>query len=140
MELPIGIRILAISAGVVGSLAALAALLFALMGAGILFQSKETLAPWVGTTFLIAGSFALLLMLPLVVFAIGAWQGRGWAWWLGIVWFGLAAASAVLNTLTQFVSRGWLQSITWGGVALLLSGIVWYLLTPTVRHVFLSAS
>ncbi len=139
MEQPLGLRILAISAGVFGSLAVLAALLLALMGAVILIKNNEALSGWVGTALLVGGILGLLGVLPLVVFAIGAWQGRGWAWWLGLVWFGLAAATGIYNALISFTSPGIRNIPVWIGIALVAGGVVWYLLTPMVRQVFHSA-
>lgn len=136
MKQPVGVRILAISVGVLGSLATLTTLLLALLGAVILFTDQSAQGPWVGTVLIGAAGVALLLVLPLVAFAVGAWQGRRWAWWLGIVWFGLAALNALGRAAVSFTPYDWPQSIVLGAVALLLGGVVWYLLSAPVRQFF----
>jgi hypothetical protein len=72
----------------------------------------------------------IVLSLLYFLFAIGAWQTRPWAWWIGLM-----APVLTLLYLVSVLTRG-------GAAALVLFGLIvpiimlWYLLTPQGRQAF----
>ena len=78
----------------------------------------------------VRGWVLIFLSLLYLLFAVGAWQTRGWAWWVGL----LASVLTILH-LVSVLARG-------GAAVLVLFGLIvpvimlWYLLSPTGRQVF----
>jgi hypothetical protein len=72
----------------------------------------------------------IILSLLYFLFAVGAWQTRAWAWWVGLL-----VPVLTLLYLVSVLTRG-------GAAVLVLFGLtvpvimLWYLLTPLGRQAF----
>ena len=72
----------------------------------------------------------IVLSLLYLLFALGAWQARPWAWWIGLL-----ASGLTLLFLASVLARG-------GPPVLVLFGLIapvsmlWYLLSPTGVQAF----
>jgi hypothetical protein len=78
----------------------------------------------------VRGWALIVLSLLYFLFAVGAWQTRAWAWWVGLL-------VPVLTILFLFGVLLWGGSIVLVLVWLIIPIImIWYLLTPQGRQAF----
>jgi hypothetical protein len=76
------------------------------------------------------GGVLVVLALLYLVFVLGAWHMRNWAWWVGL----LASVLSILYVVRALLGGG---SIIVGLVVLIIPlVIIWYLLSPPGRHIF----
>lgn len=76
------------------------------------------------------GGFLVVLVLVYLVSAVGAWRMRNWAWWVGL----LVSVLSILYVVRVLLGGG---SIAIGlCVLLILLIIIWYLLSPMGRQIF----
>jgi hypothetical protein len=130
MKRPIGVTILAVIAIIYGIFSLLLALL-GLLGSALLASgaSGAAIKYSAGTLVYATISDAILGILYLV-FGIGAFQLKGWAWTVGVV----ALALDILRNIVSIVMRGFsVIPIITIVIALLL---LWYLVRPNVRAAF----
>ncbi len=130
MKRPVGVTILAVIAIIYGIFSLLLAFL-GVIGIGLEASGLATAAIKyeVGTLAYAAISDAILGILYLV-FGIGAFRLKGWAWTTGIV----ALVLDVVRHIVGYVISGFgAFSIITGVIALLL---IWYLFRPNVRAAF----
>ena len=135
MQRPTGVTIPAILAAIVGFLGLCAA--FALIGLGGVFGSllgarvSEGAGFFVGVLGVIVGGITLLIALLELVFAYGAWNLRPWAWLLGITTEVIAGVLALIRLIGgRGLAGGEIISMAIAAI------IVYYLLTPEVKHAF----
>ena len=76
------------------------------------------------------GGFLIFLSLLYLLFAVGAWQTRAWAWWVGL----LVSVLSIL-TLVSLLLQGEpvVLVLIWLIVPII---ILWYLLIPEGRQAF----
>lgn len=130
---PVGVTIvaiLAILAGAIGICWTITLSGFAAVGwlTGALFGA-EGLQDWGNATLVgaIAGVFSAVLSL---VFGIGAWRLRPWAWWVGLI--------AMLISLVNPIIALFNGDIVPGLFGLIIPGaLLIYLLLPGTRQAFL---
>ena len=121
---PTGVTILAVLAAIGGVLGILGGV--ALLGLGGLAATSGVL----GGSIAIFGLIAIVQSVLALAFAYGAWTLKPWAWTLGIVAEGIGIALAVL-----FIING--SSITSQAISIIIAGgIIYYLMTPTVKAAF----
>ncbi len=122
MERPTGVTILAI-------LEIIAGILMFLGAAGMMvLASMGSAVPMAGIVF---GVFAVIMALVLVILGIiafilayGLWNGKGWAWWLAIIF---SVISIIVNIL----------SLPGGIIGIIIAVIILYYLTrPHVKEFF----
>ena len=76
------------------------------------------------------GGFLAVLALSYMVFAVGAWRMRNWAWWVGL----LVSVLSILYVGRVLLGGG---PIVIGLFVLIIPIIIiWYLLSPTGRQAF----
>ena len=76
------------------------------------------------------GGFLAALALLYMVFAVGAWRMLNWAWWVGL----LVSVLSILYVVRVLLGGG---SIVIGLFVLLIPLIIiWYLLSPMGRQIF----
>lgn len=133
MQRPFGITILAILAILSGLWGVLKGLVIAGIGGAV--------ATWVAPTHPLAGAvvggiaaawgiIALVLGLFLLVFGVGAWGLKAWAWSLGVLTEAGNLIWSLLVALGPGTLRGQLPAI------LVAGGILFYLTTPEVKRAF----
>lgn len=130
MKRPVGVTVLAVIAIIYGIFSLLLAFLavvgIALQASGVGARASAFDA---GTLAYAAISDAILGILFLV-FGIGAFSLKGWAWTVGVV----VLVLEVVRDIVAIVRSGFgVFSIVTGVIALLL---IWYLFTPNVRAAF----
>ena len=116
---------LALVQGIVGTLVGLVWL----QVASLFDQESGVMSSLIVMMAELRGWLLIVLALMYFVFAAGAWQALGWAWWIGL----LVSALSML-TLVSILLKG-------GSVVLVLVCLIvpiimiWYLLTPEGRQV-----
>jgi uncharacterized membrane protein (DUF2068 family) len=76
------------------------------------------------------GGLLVVLALLYLVFVVGAWRMRNWAWWVGL----LASVLSILYIVRALLGGG---SIVVALCVLIIPLIIiWYLLSPTGRQTF----
>jgi hypothetical protein len=76
------------------------------------------------------GGLLVVLALLYLVFVVGAWGMRDWAWWVGL----LASVLSILYVVRAVLGGG---SIVIGVFVLIIPFIIiWYLLSPTGKQIF----
>jgi uncharacterized membrane protein (DUF2068 family) len=76
------------------------------------------------------GGLLVVLAVLYLVFAVGAWRMRNWAWWAGL----LASVLSILYVARALLGGG---SIVIGVFVLIIPlVIIWYLLSPMGRQIF----
>lgn len=76
------------------------------------------------------GGFLIFLSLLYLLFAVGAWQIRAWAWWVGL----LVSVLSMLTLVSLLLQREPVVLVLiWLIVPII---ILWYLLTPEGRQAF----
>ena len=120
------IAILSGAVGVlIGGVAALAGTFLDVQAAG-----KMTAQGMSGLALLIIGLGVVITGVAQIIFGVGLWQLRGWAWTLGVVLESLAFLGALGGLFTGAFT---VQSI----ITLVISGaLLFYLLNPRVRKLF----
>ncbi len=128
MQRPMGVTVIAVVAAVFGVLGVLGGLMAlaggALLGSFIAASGGE--AAGVGPLLMIGGLLALAGSVLTIVFAVGCWTAKPWAWVLGLVSAGLNVVSALLAG----IGPGFIVTIAINGL------IVYYLMTPPVKAYF----
>jgi uncharacterized membrane protein (DUF2068 family) len=142
---PIGVSVVAILAFLLGLLLVLIGLFIAVLGiaggaatsslresfgASLSADSDAAIA----ATFAVIGVVVGLFGFVAILFAIGAWRLKGWAWWLGLILSALYALASLSGVST---ARNAGTSLTAPLVQLVIGVVVFvYLLTPGVRRAF----
>jgi hypothetical protein len=129
MERPRHLTIIASLALVQGFMVALVALIW--------FGIASFFAPGVGITSPLIvmmaeakGGVLVVLALLYLVFVVGAWHMRNWAWWVGL----LASVLSILYVVRALLGGG---SIVIALCVLIIPLIIiWYLLSPTGKQIF----
>jgi hypothetical protein len=76
------------------------------------------------------GGFLIFLSLLYLLFAVGAWQTRAWAWWVGL----LVSVLSMLTLVSLLLQREPVVLVLiWLIVPII---ILWYLLIPEGRQAF----
>ncbi|MEZ4519906.1 MAG: hypothetical protein R3C44_24760 [Chloroflexota bacterium] len=124
------ISILAILAGAIGICWAITLSGFATVGwfTGALFGSAG-LQDWGNSAVIGAISGAVGAVLS-IIFGVGAWQLRPWAWWWGIIAMAVSLISPIISLFNGDIIPGMFGLIIPGAVLL-------YLLIPGTRQAFL---
>lgn len=133
MLVRIGVILVAWVAIISGILGALAGGLAVIAGALLDVQApltRFTIEGASGLALLIVGLAFAIAGVAQIIFGIGLWQFRGWAWTLGVA----------IQTMTLLGALGGLFTGAFtvqSAVSILISGgILLYLLTPRVRKLF----
>jgi hypothetical protein len=127
-ERPVGVTVIAI-------LAILAGLGY-LVGALALFGVSKTLLTSLqlgglgGTTGLTAATLLVVMGALDIVFGVGALMLKQWAWWMGVVLFGVALAA---NLTLMFSAQFTATTLVMGVIA---AAILGYMLTDNARAAF----
>ena len=134
MKRPVGVTILAVIAIIYGIFSLLLALL-GLLGSALLASgaSGAAIKYSAGTLVYATISDAILGILYLV-FGIGAFQLKGWAWTVGVV----ALALDILRNIVSIVMRGFsVPGIVIPIITIVIALVLlWYLFRPNVRAAF----
>lgn len=134
MQRPTGVTILAILAvigGILGILGSLALIGIGGAAAGIGAAANQGAAGLGGAVVVLIGLGSLLSAVLSLVFGIGAWGLRPWAWTLGVFAEALSLVLSLLGLLGRSGNAGGrLLS------AVIAAGILYYLFRPAVRHAF----
>jgi uncharacterized membrane protein (DUF2068 family) len=131
---PIGISVMAILAFLFGLLVTLLGALFIAGGAAASNSLSSSFGSVIGGALAVVGVIILLLGLLYLVFAVGAWKLKGWAWWLGVIGSVLFILLGILS-YSGASSTG--DSPTGAIVFIVISVLIFlYLLTPGVRRAF----
>jgi hypothetical protein len=129
MQRPNGVTIhavLAIIGGVLGLLASVA--LIGLGGAAAAGGAAQGAA--MGGLAAVFGGIGLISSLLSLAFGIGAWMLKPWAWTLGIISQGLSILLSIFAIINGSGIGSQIISI------LIAGGILYYLMTPTVKQAF----
>jgi len=131
---PIGISIMAILAFLFGLLIALIGVIFIVGGAAAGSSLDSSFGSLLAGAVAVIGGIVLLFGLLYIVFAIGAWKLKGWAWWLGLI----GSVLFILGGISSYSSASSAGDSTGGSIGSLVIAIVIfvYLLTPGVRRAF----
>ncbi len=126
---PAGVTIIAVIA-IIGAIIGLCGPGVLTLGSGAALSLGGVLGFGVGAIGLIAGLLGLIGPIIQLIFGIGALNLKGWAWWMGIIGFGVSVVGALLDLFNgQNLSEAVLPSI----IPILLFV---YLLLPNVRAAF----
>ena len=131
---PIGISIMAILAFLFGLLITLLGALFIVGGAAVSNSVSSSFGLLVGGALAVLGAIVLLFGLLYIVFAIGAWKLKGWAWWLGLI----GSVLFILGGIASYSAASSAGTSTGGSLVSLVVAVVIfvYLVTPGVRRAF----
>ncbi|RLE72819.1 MAG: hypothetical protein DRJ37_01965 [Thermoprotei archaeon] len=155
---PLGVTILAILSGISGIFSILAAIGFgALMGLGMMAMLREAIREYgrvlpiaipIGTIVLIIAAILFIMGLIDLAIAWGLWTGKGWAWWLVIIFTGLGILMQLGNLGLTLLGTVALLSYpralpgTIFSIVIILVGlginvlIIWYFFRPHVKAYF----
>ena len=120
---------LAIISGIAGALAGGFA---ALAGAALDFAAagKFNVEGVSGIALVVIGLMFMIAGVAQIIFGIGLWQLRGWAWTLGVVLHSITLLGALGGLFTgAFTAQSLITIVISGGILL-------YLLSPRVRNLF----
>lgn len=78
----------------------------------------------------VRGWSLVVLSLLYLLFVVGAWQTRAWAWWVGL----LVSALSILTLASILLKGGWVVLVLVGLIVPIV--MLWYLLSPTGRQAF----
>lgn len=129
MERPRHLTIIASLAFVQGFMVTLVALIW--FGIASVF-STDSGTKWPLLVMMAEAKGGLLVVLALLylVFVVGAWGMRDWAWWVGL----LASVLSILYVVRALLGGG---SIVIALCVLIIPLIIiWYLLSPTGKQIF----
>jgi hypothetical protein len=129
MERPRHLTIIASLAFVQGFMVTLVALIW--FGIASVF-STDSGTKWPLLVMMAEAKGGLLVVLALLylVFVVGAWHMRNWAWWVGL----LASVLSILYVVRALLGGG---SIVIALCVLIIPLIIiWYLLSPTGKQIF----
>jgi len=91
-ERPLGVKVLAILAGVTG-------VAMVLMSMGMLSSFSETLSG-----FEALGGLIVVVGLFYIAYAVGLWSTESWGWWIGMITNGFAVLSSLKAPVFMVVS------------------------------------
>ncbi len=131
---PMGITILAIL-GIIGGVLGILGGCGVVAGGALLgaagVQAGESNVGALGGLLSVYGILLLVISVAWIVFGIGAWTLKPWAWMLGLI---LVGASIVLSLLS--IIAGW-STIGSQIISIVIDAvIVYYLMTPDVKRAF----
>jgi len=130
MERPTHLTIIAWLAFVQGFMVTLVALIWFGIASYFAPDSSGITSPLMVMMAEAKGAVLVVLALLYLVFAVGAWRMRNWAWWVGL----LVSALSILYVVRAMLGGG---SIIVGLFVLIIPLVlIWYLLSPTGRHIF----
>jgi len=130
MERPTHLTIIAWLTFVQGFMVTLVALLWFGIASYFSPDSSGITSPLMVMMAEAKGGILAVLALMYLVFAVGAWRMRNWAWWVGL----LASALSILYVVRAVLGGG---SIIVGLFVLIIPLVlIWYLLSPTGRQIF----
>jgi len=130
MERPTHLTIIAWLTFVQGFMVTLVALLWFGIASYFSPDSSGITSPLMVMIAEAKGAVLVVLALLYLVFSVGAWRMRSWAWWVGL----LASALSILYVVRAVLGGG---SIIVGLFVLIIPLVlIWYLLSPTGRQIF----
>jgi hypothetical protein len=130
MERPTHLTIIAWLAFVQGFMVTLVALIWFGIASYFSPDSSGITSPLMVMIAEAKGAVLVVLALLYLVFAVGVWRMRNWAWWVGL----LASALSILYVVRVVLGGG---SIIVGLFVLIIPLVlIWYLLSPTGRQIF----
>ncbi len=131
MQRPTGITILAVLAFIGGVFGILGA--FALIAGGAIIGAAGASAVTSAGGGLIAvyGILVLILSVVELVFAVGAWGLKPWAWQLGVILEGFSIVLSIISILVGWSTIG--NQIVSVAIAAI---IIYYLMTPDIKRAF----
>lgn len=130
MERPTHLTIIAWLTFVQGFMVTLVALLWFGIASYFSPDSSGITSPLMVMIAEAKGAVLVVLALLYLVFAVGVWRMRNWAWWVGL----LASALSILYVVRAVLGGG---SIIVGLFVLIIPLVlIWYLLSPTGRQIF----
>ena len=130
MERPTHLTIIAWLTFVQGFMVTLVALLWFGIASYFSPDSSGITSPLMVMIAEAKGAVLVVLALLYLVFAVGVWRMRNWAWWVGL----LASALSILYVVRVVLGGG---SIIVGLFVLIIPLVlIWYLLSPTGRQIF----
>lgn len=134
MKRPTGITVLAVLAIIYGIFNLLLALL-GLLGSALLASGVSARAIKYSAGLLVYATISdALLGIVFLVFGIGAFGLKRWAWITGIAAVALEVLREIVGIVTQGLSAG---TIVRDAITLVIAAVVlWYLLRPGVRTAF----
>jgi uncharacterized membrane protein (DUF2068 family) len=133
MQRPVGVTILAILsfiAGVWGLLGGLVLLGFGGAIAGVTAMRHPGMGAVIGGLAVVLAGITLATGALSLVFAIGAWSLKPWAWTLGIVTHGII----LLASLGAAMGPG-IGATRWGRI-IISAVVLFYLFRPEIRRAF----
>ncbi len=117
---------LAVAQGILLTLVALLWLKFA----SILAPESGVALSMVAILAMAQGWVLIALALMYFTFAVGAWQTKGWAWWVGL----LVSVLSILILVSALLKGGSVvMALFWAIVPI---SMIWHLLSPTGRQAF----
>ncbi|HXX75921.1 MAG TPA: hypothetical protein VEI50_12400 [Nitrospiraceae bacterium] len=130
MERPTHLTIIAWLTFVQGFMVTLVALLWFGIASYFSPDSSGITSPLMVMIAEAKGAVLVVLALLYLVFSVGAWRMRSWAWWVGL----LASALSILYVVRAVLGGG---SIIVGLFVLIIPLVlIWYLLSSTGRQIF----
>jgi len=130
MERPTHLTIIAWLAFVQGFMVTLVALIWFGIASYFSPDSSGITSPLMVMIAEAKGAVLVVLALLYLVFSVGAWRMRSWAWWVGL----LASALSILYVVRAVLGGG---SIIVGLFVLIIPLVlIWYLLSSTGRQIF----
>jgi len=130
MERPTHLTIIAWLTFVQGFMVTLVALLWFGIASYFSPDSSGITSPLMVMIAEAKGAVLVVLALLYLVFAVGVWRMRNWAWWVGL----LASALSILYVVRVVLGGG---SIIVGLFVLIIPLVlIWYLLSSTGRQIF----
>ena len=130
MARPRSLTVIASLALVQGILGALVGLVWLQVG-NIFDQEDGAMSSLIAMTAEVRGWSRIILSLLYILFAVGAWQTRPWAWWVGL----LVSTLTMVTLVGNFLKGGSIVLVlVWLIIPIIM---IWYLLSPTGRQVFI---
>ena len=130
MERPRSVTVIVWLALVQGFLGVLVGLVWLLIS-NIFDQEGGAMPSLIAMTAEVRGWSRIVLSLLYILFAVGAWQARPWAWWVGL----LVSALTMITLVGNLLKGGSIVLVlVWLIIPIIM---IWYLLSPTGRQVFI---
>ncbi len=130
MERPRSVTVIVWLALVQGILGVLVGLVWLLISNSF-DQEGGAMPSLIAMTAEVRGWSRIVLSLLYILFAVGAWQARPWAWWVGL----LVSALTMITLVGNFLKGGSIVLVlVWLIIPIIM---IWYLLSPTGRQVFI---